>query len=136
MMHLNMVAARQGERLHRPCSQSVRKRKRSATAHKQDMPAGFLPLKLLVWFLLCIISFFAATPMAMEGFFQFARVLAAVFILLQLVVILETVFRLNEVSFFAAGHMHAIRSSSDPSVNPRAMPCHQMQFVVFVATAR
>lgn len=42
-------------------------------------------------------SFFGARSGALDGFFLFARVLAAVFLLIQLVVVLETVFRLNEV---------------------------------------
>ena len=65
-------------------------------------------MKVLAWLILCIISFFAASSSAMEGFFQFARLLAAVFILLQLVVMLETVFRLNEVC------SHCICSLSSP----------------------
>ena len=60
--------------------------------------AGFFPIKVVLWVVLCIISFYAVEVGALYGFFQFARVLAAVFLLLQLVVVLETVFRLNEVS--------------------------------------
>jgi Serine incorporator (Serinc) len=58
--------------------------------------AGFWPAKALAWGALCLISFFGVHNGTLDSFFQFARVLAAVFVLLQLVVVLETVFRLNE----------------------------------------
>lgn len=54
-------------------------------------------MKLLTLVVLGCISIFAVRNGSLDAYFQIARALAAVFLLLQLLVVLEKMFRFNEV---------------------------------------